>query len=426
MSERPIGALGRRPAPAITIAALLLLVGLLWGLAAPRALAQDGVGSYTVVSGDTLSAIAQRFGVTVEALVQLNGISDPSLIRVGQVLLIPGASGSLAQIPTAQVQALPGDSLLDVAQRYGQDATLLTSLNGLSTTARLFPGQPVQLPADQAPPRPLLFGAIERIDAPAQIVQGRTGRLTVHSARPLVLSANWNGAPLAFVPTNDEGAQQTALVPAPALLGPGAFPLTVTYTANNGVNLHHQRMIVVADGGYERQVIQLPPDRATLLDPALVTAEEQKVAQVWAQTGPTLWARGRFLRPIAEQYQTTSPFGIRRSYNGGPFSSYHAGQDFGAPVGVTVTAPADAVVALAEPLQVRGNAVILDHGRGVFTGYWHLSELFVAPGQAVAAGDLIGLVGNTGLSTGAHLHWELRIFGIAVDPMQFLSEPLLE
>lgn len=426
MNERPSGSARRHETSVMALWALLLVLGLLWGLTPPRALAQDGVGSYTVVSGDTLSAIAQRFGVTVEAIAQANGIGDPSLIRVGQVLLIPGASSNLAQIPTAQVLALPGESLFDVAQRYGQDATLLTSLNGLSPTARLFPGQPVQLPADQAPPRPLYFGAIDRIDMPAQIIQGRTGRLTVHSARPLVLAANWNGTTVAFVPTNDEGTQQTALLPAPALLGPGVFPLTVTYTADNGVTLHQQRMVLIADGGYERQVIQLPPDRATLLDPVLVTTEEQRVAEVWAQTGATLWASGRFFRPIAEQYQTTSPFGIRRSYNGGPFTSYHAGQDFGAPVGVTVTAPADAVVALAEPLQVRGNAVILDHGRGVYTGYWHLSELLVAPGQAVAAGDLIGLVGNTGLSTGAHLHWELRIYGIAVDPMQFLTEPLLE
>jgi murein DD-endopeptidase MepM/ murein hydrolase activator NlpD len=83
-------------------------------------------------------------------------------------------------------------------------------------------------------------------------------------------------------------------------------------------------------------------------------------------------------------------------------------------------------VALAQPLQVRGNAILLDHGRGIFTGYWHLNELRVAVGQKVAAGDLIGLVGNTGLSTGAHLHWELRINGIAVDPTQFWEEPLLK
>ena len=80
---------------------------------------------------------------------------------------------------------------------------------------------------------------------------------------------------------------------------------------------------------------------------------------------------------------------------------------------------------LAEPLQVRGNAVIIDHGRGVFTGYWHLSEIYVTVGQQVVPGQMIGLVGTTGLSTGAHLHWEFRIYGIAVDPLQFLDEPLI-
>ena len=89
-------------------------------------------------------------------------------------------------------------------------------------------------------------------------------------------------------------------------------------------------------------------------------------------------------------------------------------------------APADGVVALAEPLHIRGNAVILDHGRGIFTGYWHLSEFRVKPGQIVKRGDILGLVGNTGLSTGAHLHWEMRIDGVAVDPLQFLTEPIVE
>jgi murein DD-endopeptidase MepM/ murein hydrolase activator NlpD len=78
------------------------------------------------------------------------------------------------------------------------------------------------------------------------------------------------------------------------------------------------------------------------------------------------------------------------------------------------------MIALAEPLNVRGNAVVIDHGGGVFSGYWHLSEIKVTPGQTIALGDIIGLSGNTGLSTGAHLHWELRIYGIAVDPLQFL------
>jgi murein DD-endopeptidase MepM/ murein hydrolase activator NlpD len=66
--------------------------------------------------------------------------------------------------------------------------------------------------------------------------------------------------------------------------------------------------------------------------------------------------------------------------------------------------------------------VLIDHGAGVFTGYWHLSENFTVPGQTVTIGEPLGLVGTTGLSTGNHLHWELRIYGVSVDPLQFLEE----
>ena len=66
---------------------------------------------------------------------------------------------------------------------------------------------------------------------------------------------------------------------------------------------------------------------------------------------------------------------------------------------------------------MRGNAVIIDHGLGVHTGYWHLSSIKVKPGQMVKPGDLIGLVGTTGLSTGDHLHWELRIGDVPVNPL---------
>jgi len=70
---------------------------------------------------------------------------------------------------------------------------------------------------------------------------------------------------------------------------------------------------------------------------------------------------------------------------------------------------------------VRGNAVILDHGHGVFTGYWHLASLNVRAGERVDVGHVLGTVGNTGLSTGPHLHWELRISGVAVDPLQWVE-----
>jgi len=81
-----------------------------------------------------------------------------------------------------------------------------------------------------------------------------------------------------------------------------------------------------------------------------------------------------------------------------------------------VVAAANGVEVLAEPLQVRGNAVVIDHGAGVLTGYFHLDSIAVEKGQAVKAGEALGTMGATGLVTGSHLHWELHVGGVAVDP----------
>jgi murein DD-endopeptidase MepM/ murein hydrolase activator NlpD len=131
--------------------------------------------------------------------------------------------------------------------------------------------------------------------------------------------------------------------------------------------------------------------------------------------------RSRFGDPLGDDYPHTSPYGTRRTYGRSSTISAHEGEDFSAPAGSAVTAPAAGVVVLAEPLFVRGNAVILDHGHGVFTGYWHLQEIDVRPGERVEPGDPLGRVGSTGLSTGAHLHWEMRVNGVAVDPLQWVE-----
>jgi len=396
----------------------------------------DAVQQYTVVAGDTLAVIAERFNVPLDELVRFNNIANPDVISVGQTLLIPapGAAPALDAIATVSIRARPGDTLATLSDRLTQDPAVLVALNNISDTQRLFPGQPVRLPADAVDPAhlsPLRFGAIERVSVPDQLVQGRTGRLRIESRRPLSITAAWNGLPLVLAPQNpstatDNGRQHLfALLPVPALLAPGPYPVEIAYTAQNGVNLSRTWTVTVTEGPYASQNIALPPEKGNLLDPEIVQAEAEKVNAVWSQVSPDLRWTDVFSRPIELQYATTSPFGTRRSYNGGPVASYHAGQDFGAPAGVAVFAPAAGTVAMAEPLDIRGNAVILDHGRGLFTGYWHLSELKVAVGQTVQAGDVLGLVGTTGLSTGAHLHWELRIYSIAVDPMQFIDEPLL-
>ena len=90
--------------------------------------------------------------------------------------------------------------------------------------------------------------------------------------------------------------------------------------------------------------------------------------------------------------------------------------------GSPILAPAAGTVVAVEPLDVRGNVTIIDHGWGVFTVYCHQTEQYVAVGDMVTARQVIGLTGATGRVTGSHLHWELWIDGVPVDPMQWVRE----
>jgi murein DD-endopeptidase MepM/ murein hydrolase activator NlpD len=410
---------------------LLLAASLL--LLPSGAYAQDA-GGYTVAPGDTLGAIASRFGVTVDDLVAVNGITDPNLLAVGQVLTIPDGSGiavaaagtsAVYSGPTGSVLARPGDTIARLATRYAQDPAVVATLNAADSSARLFPGEPVSLPADAAAAKePIYFGAVTAVDVTPSIIQGRTGHIYVETLRPLNVTATWLGQPLVFSPIHPDGLRQFALLPVDALQEVGVYDLVLGYTTQRGAPVSRTWSVAVEDGGYSSQEIVVSDDKAAQMTPDAIRIEREKVVGIWSQASPILLWQGPFVRPIDPQYPTTSPFGTRRAYSVADIGNFHAGQDFGAPEGVLVTAPAAGTVVMAEPVTVRGNAVILDHGRGIFTGYWHLSEIKVAVGQQVAAGDVIGIVGNTGLSTGAHLHWEMRINGVAVDPMQFLDEPV--
>ena len=353
-------------------AATRVAVPLLWAIAlwlalAPVVIAQPsdaptseaGLRTYTVVAGDTLFVIAQRFGVPLEEIIAANG----------QVLIIPQPSAvTRDENAMGEVHALPGDSVTSIAARVGQPPQELAAANNLELYARLFPGQPLRVPRSLLPQPPLRYGTITQVRVPDRLVQGRTGVVIVEARREGARRATWNDLPLTFLPLDAGGLRWFAYLPVPALIAPATYRFTLSYAAGNGLELSRSWMVSVAAGGYDSQVINLPPDRGALLDPALVQAEAAKVNQVWAIRTPSSYWFGPFSLPIGTEYPTTSPFGTRRSYNAGPFSDYHAGQDFGAPTGVPVLVPGDGVVALAEMLTVRGGAVIIDHGGGVLTG----------------------------------------------------------
>lgn len=132
---------------------------------------------------------------------------------------------------------------------------------------------------------------------------------------------------------------------------------------------------------------------------------------------------GGFSAPLSGNRRTAF-FGDQRTYkysSGTSAYSVHAGIDYGYPTGTPVSAPGRGKVVMAEERITTGLTVIVEHLPGVYTIYMHLSRMDVLPGQIVERGQSLGAVGSTGLSTGPHLHWELRVLGVACDPEALLG-----
>ena len=409
----------------------LLLACLMW--LAPQVVmqtqqvaAQSPGDTYVVKTGDTLASIAANLDIPLEVLVTTNQLSDVDALKVGQVLQLPRGATRSAVI------ARPGDTIQAIALREGLSVPRLAILNRTTPSARLFPGQQIRL-LPNTPAAPTRFGSVKVISVPLVVVQGQAGWVEAVVDRPLALEAGWNGAPLGIRPlailNEGEASEEVTVwggyVPTAASMEPGVYPVSLSYRAANGVKVTRSFPVFVQEQVFPVQEIKLPPDKNALIEQEVSQEELDYLAPVWTRTATPIQWRGPFELPLSVTAPTTSAYGVRRNYNSSQNFSFHTGQDFAAPGGSPVYAPADGIVALAEPLTVRGISVILDHGAGLFTGYWHLQEALVTPGETVRAGDPIGLVGTTGRSTGEHLHWELRIYGIAVDPMPFLTQPLL-
>jgi murein DD-endopeptidase MepM/ murein hydrolase activator NlpD len=118
----------------------------------------------------------------------------------------------------------------------------------------------------------------------------------------------------------------------------------------------------------------------------------------------------------------TSGFGIRVSPMGDGVEKMHEGLDVANVVGTPIHAPANASVIFAGRKSGYGQIVILDHGYGLETWYGHTSKILVKPGQLVRRGQTIALIGNSGHSTGSHVHYEVRVHGIPVDPLNYILE----
>ena len=124
-------------------------------------------------------------------------------------------------------------------------------------------------------------------------------------------------------------------------------------------------------------------------------------------------------RPV-EELALTSNYGVRND----PFNGHarmHKGIDIPGPVGTPIYATADGIVSRSQWVNGYGNLVEISHGNDTETRYGHLSKLIVGPNERVRRGQLIGLMGSTGRSTGSHLHYEIRISGLAINPLPYVT-----
>ena len=213
-----------------------------------------------------------------------------------------------------------------------------------------------------------------------------------------------------------DGQGWVALVGLPLSLEPGVHPLRVASAGGS----EETRPIRVASKRYPLQRFTVPDHRKVepLPEDLLRIAREQKrIDEIKALFRETPDVDLAFRQPAAGRL--TGSFGLRRIINGLERMP-HAGIDVAAPVGTPVQAAGAGVVVETGDYFFNGNSVYIDHGQGLVTLYCHLDRIEVLPGEPVAAGQRIGLSGNTGRTSGPHLHWTVLLNGAAVDPRLFL------
>ncbi len=431
-----------------------------------EAAAQATGPTYTVQDGDTLFGIAFTFGSTVDELASANGIEDPSAIFPGQELLIPGLEGISGSL---QFEPLTfGETLSSEALRRGISVGELARLNRSLNPEALIVGQPMVSVVLDPPGRSLATSqrrvvqsgdswlelavgldvdvwslrALNRLEPRRWSVQGEmlyapggeqpttglppnlesiaVGPLPAIQGQAVVVRLS---APASSVPTGKLGAWNLNFVEAApenwialqgihALQDPGVLTLQVGLAGEEPFS----QGVAIVEGGYGREALQVP---AETLDPANTGPEDELIAGVVAEvTSRKLW-EGRFNFPTSYFEAFPSVFGTRRSYNGSEFIYYHTGLDLYGNSTTPVLAPAAGRVAFASFLTVRGNTTYIDHGWGVYSGFLHQSEILVQPGDMVEAGQIVGYVGGTGRVTGPHLHWEVWVGGVPVDPLSW-------
>ncbi len=222
----------------------------------------------------------------------------------------------------------------------------------------------------------------------------------------------WKGRRFPLKPAGED--RFLGIVGVDLLDPPGNVPL-VLFVSADGAACRIDDGLEVRARRFRVQRLSLPPQMAEF-DPPTVARIRDEAARLnermSAAAGPPAWELP--LSPPVEDFRPAN-FGSRRIINGEPRSP-HAGVDIGLPEGTPVTSIADGAVIFVGEQYLGGNSVVIDHGGGLLSIYYHLEEYSVAEGQRVSRGEPIGAVGKSGRAVGPHLHFGVRAAGGRVDP----------
>jgi len=253
------------------------------------------------------------------------------------------------------------------------------------------------------------------------VKQGGAFAVEIHSQALSAATARFQGRDYPLV---DDGVVWFALigvgqpVGSIVVLPAGEYPIQVRYQLTGSRTINVTTLtLTVEPVDFPTDSLDISPQLLQLVTPELEAEEAQVLKGAYSAFTPVQRWRGAFAEPVSGE--VTTVFAARRSYNGGPVSGSHEGIDIAVPFGAQVHASAAGTVVWTGELPDRGEGVIIDHGLGLFTGYYHLSEIDARTGQSVGKGDVIGLVGTTGFSTGPHVHWEVVIGETNVDGLMF-------
>lgn len=217
-----------------------------------------------------------------------------------------------------------------------------------------------------------------------------------------------------------QNSKAYALIPLSYYTKPSTKKLQIYYK-ESGVKKEKPFFLKVEDGKYKKEKISVSSSKVNPKAKEVkkrISKEYSEAMRIYGSVTPKSYIDSEFIMPLDSFI--AGNFGKARVYNGS-LKGYHSGTDFRAKVGTPLIASNDGVIALVKDRFYSGGTVLIDHGQGIYTCYFHMSGFSVTEGQRVKKGQKIGLSGQSGRVTGPHLHFAVRINGVEVDPLQFIA-----